>query len=269
MIDTNIQSELRARYNPDGSQLRQYQLRMLEMLRFIDKVCQENNIPYWLSSGTCLGAVRHGGFIPWDDDVDIEMTGKDYKRFVKTIGSMENIPYVVQTHKTDPAYIQQFGKLRDLNSEIPPTDYGEMDYRFRGMFVDLFKMEPSPSRIIALFGKYLYLACWAANKIKNRTLRYIIRSFNYIFLFEIIGSTVNSILKLIPTKRLRHVFGSVFTKPRHVDDIFPLTRMDFEGYEFNVPGNVDRYLTSIFGKDYMQLPDDVLRQGHHLNRPIN
>ena len=69
MITDTLQNELRERYNPDGSILRKQQLRMLEMLQYIDFVCKKHNIRYWLCSGTLLGAVRHGGFIPWDDDV--------------------------------------------------------------------------------------------------------------------------------------------------------------------------------------------------------
>jgi len=70
--------ELREKYNPDGSELRHAQLRMLEMLSFLDKVCTENKITYWIDDGTLLGAVRHGGFIPWDDDVDVAMPLDDY-----------------------------------------------------------------------------------------------------------------------------------------------------------------------------------------------
>ena len=61
MIDPELQAELRQRFNPDGSELRKMQLRMLEMLKYIDRICRENDIKYWLSSGTCLDAVRHGG----------------------------------------------------------------------------------------------------------------------------------------------------------------------------------------------------------------
>ena len=77
----NIET-LKAIYNPEGSTLRKAQLRMLEILGHVDRVCRENNITWWMDYGTLLGAVRHGGFIPWDDDTDICMPIEDYKRFV-------------------------------------------------------------------------------------------------------------------------------------------------------------------------------------------
>ena len=82
-MDNNLKQELRERFNPDGSLLRRQQLRMLELLEAVDLVCKKYDIPYWLSSGTLIGAVRHQGFIPWDDDLDIEMLREDYLRLMK------------------------------------------------------------------------------------------------------------------------------------------------------------------------------------------
>ena len=78
-----MDSELRKRFNPDGSLLRRQQLRMLELLEVIDVICRKHQIPYWLSSGTLIGAARHKGFIPWDDDMDICMKRPDYNRFLQ------------------------------------------------------------------------------------------------------------------------------------------------------------------------------------------
>ena len=62
------QESLRAKYNPEGSELRRLQMRMLDILIVVDEICRRHDIPYWIEGGTLLGAVRHGGFIPWDDD---------------------------------------------------------------------------------------------------------------------------------------------------------------------------------------------------------
>ena len=86
------QDDLRARFNPDGSLLRRQQLRMLDILLEVDKICKKHDIRYWLSSGTLIGAMRHDGFIPWDDDLDIEMLRSDYVRLMKVLPS--ELPYL-------------------------------------------------------------------------------------------------------------------------------------------------------------------------------
>ena len=77
------QQQLREKYNPDGSPLRKAQMRMLDMLDYIDTVCREQGIAYRLDSGNVIGAVRHGGFIPWDDDIDIALSMSEYKRLCR------------------------------------------------------------------------------------------------------------------------------------------------------------------------------------------
>ena len=107
-MDNNLKQELRERFNPDGSLLRRQQLRMLELLEAVDLVCKKYDIPYWLSSGTLIGAVRHQGFIPWDDDLDIEMLREDYLRLMKVLPEELPDKFVLQTHETDPNYISNY-----------------------------------------------------------------------------------------------------------------------------------------------------------------
>ena len=105
-----MDSELRKRFNPDGSLLRRQQLRMLELLEVIDVICRKHQIPYWLSSGTLIGAARHKGFIPWDDDLDIEMLRSDYLRLLKVLPQELPDNLALQTNETDPNYIFIYGK---------------------------------------------------------------------------------------------------------------------------------------------------------------
>lgn len=256
MIDDMIHKELRERFNPDGSLLRRHQLRMLEMLIYIDKLCRQNNIPYWLSSGTCLGAIRHGGFIPWDDDVDIEMLKSDFSRFKQVMKKNSNTNIVFQTHDSDPEYFAPYGKIRDLNSIIEENNCHDKYYKYRGIYIDVFVIEPSVSRTAArVSGSLQNRLQYPLSKIQNHTLRKITTNSMYIVLSKI----VYPILSLITShrlfsKKLRHIHGSGLVRPRYYDDLFPLVDMPFEGYSFPVPNNYHHYLSTLYG-DYMKIPE--------------
>ncbi|WP_300386582.1 LicD family protein, partial [Clostridium sp.] len=98
--------------------IREAQIRMLDILKEIDRICRKYQIEYWLESGTLLGAVRHGGFIPWDDDLDIGMMRSDYIKFINVVNDEILDQYICQTPKTDKLTESAFIKIRDLNSEI-------------------------------------------------------------------------------------------------------------------------------------------------------
>jgi len=91
MLTENEHISLREKYNSDDSILRKAQLRMLGMMVYVDKLCRENHLSYWLEGGTLLGAVRHKGFIPWDDDVDIYMPVEDARQLKKIVMLDKNI----------------------------------------------------------------------------------------------------------------------------------------------------------------------------------
>lgn len=107
--------------NPDGSVItvRDVQMKLLEMLKDIDELCKRHNIPYWLTGGSALGAVRHKGFIPWDDDADIGMMYEDYVRFQKVVHELDPEKYIAQCFETHKAY----------NVLIPP-----MKVRLKGTY---------------------------------------------------------------------------------------------------------------------------------------
>ena len=250
MIDTALQQSLRERFNPDGSLLRTHQMRLLEMLIFIDKVCRENAIPYWLSSGTLIGAVRHGGFIPWDDDVDIEMLSPDVKRFVEVMETLNHPDYVVQTSDSDPAYIYPFAKLRDLHTVIDEADGLDRQWKYRGRFIDIFSMEPSSSLAVFRLGSKL-VGTEAKLLVKHPDSKFV--KIIHHGLQKCVYPLLRSLNSVGECDRLRHTIPNYFPKPRRASDIFPLGEIEFEGHKFMAPGDSDAYLRAIYG-DYMRIP---------------
>ena len=207
--------ELRKRFNPEGSLLRRQQMRMLEILVEIDKICKKHDIRYWLSSGTLIGAMRHNGFIPWDDDLDIEMMRSDYVRLMEVLPSELPDWLALQNDETDPNYFFS-------------TDDTKAIRKVRRIFD---------------FNNRFVFPC----------LRALLSIFNFQFsIFRSalpLGSSKNSQLSTITSG-----MGIPFHNRRYLDEIFPLVTHEFEGHEFPVPHDADAHLRHLYG-DYMQLPD--------------
>ena len=248
-------TSLRERFNPEGSDLRRQQLRMLELLNTIDVICKKHQIPYWLSSGTLIGAARHKGFIPWDDDLDIEMLRSDYLRLIEILPKELPENFVLQTNDTDPNYIFVYGKLRDKHSFLEETNSYDRIFKEKGIYIDIFPLEKIPY-FLAWIGGHMQGQIY--NQLNNKLLtkEVMLRRIRRIYKFNTqIGFPILRILsKLIPGNKLRHSFGTAFFKPRYMDDIFPLSEMEFEGKMYPVPHDTDALLRKIYG-DYMQLPD--------------
>lgn len=258
MIEDNIQLKLKERFNPEGSDLRLLQLRLLKILKYIDSICSKHNIPYWLSSGTCLGAIRHGGFIPWDDDVDIEMLEKDYKRFEAIVGLKPDNGFVLQNSKNEPFYHFSYSKMRDLGEPVYEKNSIDENYIYKGAFVDIFTLSPSRSKkthqIAALLNLKLYHVINDKSKLKK---------WKYLLISSVI-KTSYPFLKIIDSafekKVMRHSLGSWFFKSRLYSHLFPLQDFKFEDTSFPVPHNYDGYLKRIYG-DYNKLPNlDNIKQ---------
>ncbi|NDV63727.1 LicD family protein [Bacteroides sp. 224] len=251
----NTEKELRARFNPDGSVLRMQQLRMLELLDFVDGVCKKHNIPYWLSSGTLIGAVRHKGFIPWDDDLDIEMMRKDYLRLLKVLPTELPDQYALQTHETDENYIFIFGKLRDKNSFLSETNDYDRIFKYRGIYIDIFPMEHL-TKSVAWLGGHLHGQIYKQLKKKNIDKKTLLKRVNRIYSFNhhISMPVLRFFSRLFPVKEIRHSLGTAYFSPRYKEEIFPLAEIEFEGKLFPAPHDTYSYLKRIYG-DYMNLPD--------------
>ena len=251
-----VHEQLRERFNPDGSLLRRQQERMLEMLLVFDEICRRHKIRYWLSSGTLLGCVRHGGFIPWDDDMDVEMLREDYQRLCKVLPSELPEHLALQCHDTDPNYFFSYGKLRDRRSRLEETNGYDRVFREQGIFIDLFVLERSPLWLhklsCATIGHVYKILRTCSEGEERRAMRSVRRwyAFNHGLLYPVF----RFLSRFGSRAFVRHTFGVPYHVPRRVADLFPLTTAEFEGHALPVPHDTNAYLTRMYG-DYMRLPD--------------
>lgn len=250
--------ELRVHYNPEGSLLRRAQMRMLDMLLYIDEVCKLQGIEYSLEGGNVLGAVRHGGFIPWDDDVDIIMRRKEYNRFIKYVAVHPHSQYRLQSFQTDKGYMGTWVVLRDTKSEYVKDDIVHNIRKYRGLQVDIFPIEDGYLKLVHKIAGNIHY--WN-NKFfvgkHNFTARCYWRIEQYCcfpilrFFLSLFGD------KKFFTYELGHGHYPKFP----VESTFPLSTIDFEGHLFPAPNNTDMYLTAIY-KEYMSLPPKDKRNRH-------
>lgn len=248
----------------------------LDILIAVDRICQEFSIPYWLDSGTALGSVRHKGFIPWDDDIDIGMLRPDYDRFLEIAQKELGPAYFLQTYYTDGAPIM-FAKVHRRGTTF-------VEYRLRnlpiehGIFVDIFPYDFLPNEpdtwehikaCDKIYKKFQY------RLIPDRTLRPdgSIRWYTKAIMRRV---THWAHLYLSPDKLVRqmeqefskykngqfvtcHSWGGICSFP--IDEIFPLGTQEFEGRKFSAPGNIHAFLSRVYG-NYMELPPIEDRIGH-------
>ena len=120
--------------------LRKVQLTELEILKTVDKICRENNIKYSLCGGTLLGAVRHKGFIPWDDDIDIAMRRDDYNRFLSLWEQSHPDGYLLQNKSNTPNFSQTFSKIRKDKTTFLQFK-NEAGMYHTGIFIDIFPFD--------------------------------------------------------------------------------------------------------------------------------
>ena len=245
----------------------------VEILKDIDKFCQEHNITYFLIAGTLLGAVRHKGFIPWDDDIDIGMLRSDYEKFIKSYPSDKNNKYFVQTLETDSNYWHSYAKIRKKNTFMNEAKIASLNLN-KEIFVDLFPFDNVKdggydkikyrANIIKVIRESIYV------KRKIITLRDCrIKFLSAIFLIFPVKTLYKFQKKLmmkydkIETINVACYIGEYQTRNEYLKkDVFlPVKKQEFEGEMFNAINKPEVYLEQIYG-DYMKLPPKEKRVAH-------
>ena len=255
--------ELKKRFNPEGSVLRQQQERMTEMLLVVDAICKKHGIRYWIGSGTLLGAVRHGGYIPWDDDLDLEMMREDYLKLLKVMPKELPDKYVLQTHESDPNYFYAYAKLRDKKSHLEETNHYDRIFKEQGIYIDIFPMEQAPQPLRWISCRTLGFAYKVLNNPKNSddmAARKVRRIYNVNA--KLVFPLLRAISKLWPMGEIiRYSYGIPYDSTRRRSYLFPLGTCQFEGYAMPAPHDCHLYLKNMFG-DYMRLPNEDELHSH-------
>lgn len=256
-------------YNAPGTQLRAAQLRMLDILIEIDRICKKHDICYWIDFGTLLGAVRHGGFIPWDDDIDVSMPSKDYNKFMKIAPEELDKKYLFQTEQTDPGCNIKNGKckIRDIKSlDIQVDDVFDSNY-CKGLSVDVFEVIEYPDISKKTF-RFFYKWITKTTHFYNANRRVNFPNIVRYFVFPIIRYGLMGLWFLFyawrPKRKIQQPLCNIlYGDSTYIENIYPLTKIEFEGHMFPAPGNPNARMHDIFG-DYMQIPPAEKRRVHSL-----
>ena len=241
----------------------------IEILDKIVSFCEENNLRYYLAYGTLLGAVRHKGYIPWDDDIDIHMPRPDYERFIATFNT-PNGKYNVVTHEQERRYHVPFAKVYRKGTIVNEFFYKQSVF---GVYVDIFPLDGIKSTKQAYWCgqciRFMYIKTsifnnrqTLARKLRLAVTKLILLPFSSHFILK----TMRSIATRYKFEECEHVCS--FGSRTALREILPRTvfdnhsTMEFEGKDYRIPAGYDNYLTHKYG-NYMELPPVEKRISTH------
>jgi lipopolysaccharide cholinephosphotransferase len=249
---------------------------LLEALAAIDAACRALGVDYWLEAGTLLGAVRHGGPIPWDDDVDISMTRAGFARFVRDAPALLGAEYAVQTRADDP-FIVPDAKVYVNGSHID-TVYGathNIRTAHDGLFVDIFVSDPvSPRRIVRRLesraGWLVNSRHWAPAMAASPGQLGRAARLRWRVAARVPHRMVALVHRWLRRRRDRRpddyvAVGEFALFPDWVhrrEDIFPLRSVPFASLTVPVPADAHAYLVATYGSDYLTPPPEADRRRH-------
>lgn len=260
--------------------LRKLQLTELEILRELDRVCRKHNLRYYIVGGTLIGAVRHKGFIPWDDDIDVSMPRKDFNKLCKIAKEEFSGDYFLQTRKTDKKCYFYYAKLRKSG-----TYFGEDKFEHtpihKGIFMDIFPLDHIPECKLLqklYFRLFSCLTGFICSKEKTTEFLYKNMSLPFIVTFRLIQCILPKCFFL----GLRNLLGKIsntFSSKKNLASLsgfhgYPMEiapekwwgdgcDIEFEGLAVRAPSEYKTLLSHMFG-DFMELPPEEERINHNV-----
>jgi len=250
--------------------IKDIQNKILEIVLFIDQICREHGIIYYIMGGTALGAVRHGGFIPWDDDLDIFMTPDNYKKFKELFEYLNNDKFILQEWKVIDDYLE-YAKVRMNGTTFIEENFKDNADMHHGIYVDIMILHKCPAntfmqKVIYYGSKYVTLVALSQRKWKPKSL---------------MQKLALGFLKIMPNKSIANqCYKNIYKYKDLMNDFmycYFITKANFEQGVFDRkifedpidisfedamlmgPTDINRYLELRYG-DYMRLPSQEQRK---------
>lgn len=246
------------------NEVRKVQTKILDIMKYIDKLCRTYHIKYYIMGGTALGAIRHKGFIPWDDDLDIFMTPNQYKRFKKVFQYLNSEKYVIQEWKTDLNYLE-YAKVRMNGTTFIEEAFEQCADLHQGIYVDIMILHKVPEshfiqKLVYFESKFVTLYALSVRNWKAKTLgqkimvkslkflpcKFILRlCYRRIYQYDYLKNNFKYCYWITPAKFKNGLFEKEFFQGT-ID-------VPFEDTALMASPNIKRYLRYRYG-DYMKLP---------------
>ena len=267
--------DIQMKYKDD--ELKKLQETEIEILRDVARVCEENNIQYFSVGGTTLGAIRHNGFIPWDDDIDIGMLRDDYEKFIRIAPEKLSKGFTLTHFINAPSSPTYYAKVRKDGTEFVEKSVEKLNIH-HGVFIDIMPYDKVPEnererekycRKAKLWNQlYIAKTVWTSTFLpsKHKWLLNCIRAVLHVLMIPIskdyLFKKTDQAMRSFNGSD-SHMVSSRGLKPFTcmIEDLLPPVKHDFNGLSIEIPANADKVLKAQYG-DYMKLPPEEKRYSH-------
>ena len=257
-----------ADWTPD--QLHRLQATQMEILEILDGICTAQGIPFFLSSGTCLGAMRHGGMIPWDDDIDVNLHREDYDRLMELLPELLPDGYTLQTPETDPEYMYLFAKIRKSGTAFVQEALRDIPMH-HGIYIDLFPVDGAPRGFLArqihrmslFFLKRVSIGHILPRQVERRTYRFLYFFYTRKKFLKLYDRCCRRYDSRVTGVSLNATSDYAYRRESVPREVYGKgTRVPFGRLSLPVPQDTERYLTTMYG-DWRTPPPEADRLSQH------